>query len=183
MTHGDGAFDAFVFNSPFLDWGRVGGRLNRWILMYAPAMLTRLRVWTDETELLGGGGPSSWALQLFSQYPFDPRARPLFTVPLTIGYCRGVSTVQRAMRRRSRLGTALTRKAFLVLTSMHDDVLHGDEMAVAAHAIGPSRTLVQLPRARHDVFVSADAAVVTASLQHVKAWLTSVGYPELERET
>lgn len=97
---------------------------------------------------------------------------------MTIGYCRGVNTVQRKMRQRSRAGRAITSKPFLVLTSMHDDVLHGDEMAVAAHAIGPSRTLVQLCHARHDVLVSADAAVVAAALQHLKAWLTSVGFPE-----
>ena len=40
---------------------------------------------------------------------------------------------------RSRAGTAITRKPFMVLTSMHDDVLEGDEMAQAAHAIGPNR--------------------------------------------
>ena len=79
MAHGDSAFECFIFNSPFLDWGRVGGRVNRWILMYAPHLLHKLRVWHDETELLGGGGPSAWALQLYSQYPFDPRSRPLFT--------------------------------------------------------------------------------------------------------
>ena len=69
--------DGFIFNSPFLDWGKVGGPVAKLVLMYAPALLARLHVWSHETELLGGGGPSAWALQLYSQYPFDPRSRPL----------------------------------------------------------------------------------------------------------
>ena len=56
------------------------------------------------------------------------------------------------------------------------DVLHGDQMAVAAHAIGPSRTLVQLCHARHDVFVSADKDVVSAALQYLRTWLVSQGF-------
>ena len=183
MAHGDDAFDGFIYNSPFLDWGHVGGVLTKGILMYSPAILTALRMWDNETELLGGGGPSAWALQLYSQYPFDPSSRPLFTVPLTIGYCRGINAVQRKLRRRSRAGVAITRKPFLVLTSMHDDVLHGDEMALAAHAIGPSRTLVQMCHARHDVLVSADRQVVTAALQYMRTWLTSRGFPEVARES
>ena len=59
-------------------------------------------------------------------------------------------------------------------------MLHGDEMAVAAHAIGPNRTLVQLCRARHDVLVSADRDVVTAALQHLKSWLVGQGYVEVD---
>ena len=41
------------------------------------------------------------------------------------------------------LRVLLKKIGVAVLTSMHDDVLHGDDMAVAAHAIGPARTLVR----------------------------------------
>jgi hypothetical protein len=158
MAHGDGDFDAFVFNSPFLDCtplpsasppsppllcspllssallcspllsssllcspllssallssallssallssaplssytsprhipgGKVGGYVNKLLLQYLPAILTKLHVWRDETELLGGGGPSGWAMQLYTQYPFSPSARPLYCVPVTIGCAR-----------------------------------------------------------------------------------------------
>ena len=63
---------------------------------------------------------------------------------------------------------------------MHDDVLEGDELAVAAHAIGPSRTLIQLCHARHDVFVSADKAVVDTALDFLKTWLVAQGFPPVE---
>ena len=33
MMHGDADFSGFVFNSPFLDWGWVGGVVNKLGLM------------------------------------------------------------------------------------------------------------------------------------------------------
>ena len=50
MANGDGAFAGFIFNSPFLDWGRVGGWLNKRILQHAPALLTSLRIWKVHTS-------------------------------------------------------------------------------------------------------------------------------------
>ena len=183
MARGDAAFDGFIFNSPFLDWGLPGKPLTKLFLTYAPAMLVRLGVWRDDTELLGGGGENAWAYQLYSQFPFNPADRPLYTVPVTIGFVRGINAAHAELRRRSRAGTAITRKPFLVLTSMHDDVLEGDEMAVAAHAIGPNRTLVQLCHARHDVFMSSEAAVIGLALDNLRAWLLAHGYPERDEET
>ena len=42
----------------------VGGRLNKLILSLAPRLLTALRVWDWDSELLGGGGVNSWAMQV-----------------------------------------------------------------------------------------------------------------------
>lgn len=178
MHHGDQDFAGFIFNSPFLDWGYVGGALAKMVVVHAPYLLTRLGYWTCDTELLGGGGPSAWALQLWSQYPFmDLASRPLYNVPVTIGYCLGVNGVHAALRERARRGVAITRKPFVVFTSMHDDILEGDRVSEAAHAIGPSRTKVSLCHARHDVFVSAEPSVVGAGLEYLRTWLVSQGYP------
>ena len=177
MAHGDAAFAGFIFNSPFLDWGMAGRPLSKLVVMRLPELFFRLRLWTNDTELLGGGGASAWALQTWSQYRFDPACRPLYTVPVTIGFCRGINATHAELRRRSRAGEAITRKPFLVFTSMHDDVLEGDELAVAAHAIGPSRTLIQMCHARHDVFVSAEPSVVEQALASLRMWLVSQGFP------
>lgn len=156
-------FIGFIFNSPFLSWGWVGGRLNKLILLHLPSLLTRLRIWDYESELLTGGGTNAWAVQLWSQYAFDPAARPLFNTSVTVGYCHGINKAHAKLRRLSAAGVAITREPFLVLTSKGDDVLDGDETSQMAHAIGPSRTLVQLLYARHDVFTSADPAVVRSA--------------------
>jgi len=126
MEFGDGDFSGFVFNSPFLDWGWVGGSLAKMVVVHAPALFTRLGLWTETSELLGGGGFNVWALQLYSQYQFDPSCRPLYQVPVTIGYCTGINRVHADLRRRSAAGVPVTRKPFLVLTSKGDDVLNGE---------------------------------------------------------
>ena len=176
---------------------------------YLPQLLVRLRVWEAASEILGGGGNNAWAIQLHSQYAFDPRCRPLYNLPVTVGYCIGINRVHSKLRRVNREGIAITKKPFLVLTSKGDDVLNGDQtMACAhangsfphtldcqwvlpphpglpsiaidcrrvlpssgAHAIGPSRTLVSLTYARHDVFISAEKQVTLSALAHVGTWL------------
>ena len=179
MAHGDGHFDGFIFDSPFLSWGMAGRPLSRLIVQHEPELIHRLWLWTDETKLLGGGGASAWALHLWSQYKFNPADRPLYTAPVTIGFCQGINAAQRELRRRSPAGVAITFKPFLAFTSMHDDVHEGDELAVAAHAIGPSRTLIQMRHVRHDVFVSAEGTVVEQALASLRTWLVSQGFNPL----
>ena len=149
----------------------MGGRLNKFILVRCPWLLTLLRIWDHESELLTGGETNAWAVQLWSQYAFDPAVRPLFNTSVTVGYCHGINKAHAKLRRLSAAGVAITREPFLVLTSKGDDVLDGDETALCAHAIGPSRTLVQLLYARHDVFLSADALVVRSALAHLDSWM------------
>ncbi|KAL3915158.1 MAG: hypothetical protein SGPRY_007350 [Prymnesium sp.] len=91
MSHGDKRFDGFVFNSPFLSWGWEVSPLTLHIIRYAPSVLMALRLWSAATELTKGGRPSEWALQFYSQYEFDPASRPLYNVPLTVGFSRGVN--------------------------------------------------------------------------------------------
>ena len=68
MERGDGAFDSFVFNSPFLDWGWVGGPLSRLAVLWVPSVLSEyLRLYSRETALLPGGSPNAWAAILWSQ--------------------------------------------------------------------------------------------------------------------
>jgi len=138
---------------------------------YLPQLLVRLRVWEAASEILGGGGNNAWAIQLHSQYAFDPRCRPLYNLPVTVGYCIGINRVHSKLRRVNREGIAITKKPFLVLTSKGDDVLNGDQTMACAHAIGPSRTLVSLTYARHDVFISAEKQVTLSALAHVGTWL------------
>ena len=62
-------------------------------------------------------------------------------------------------------------RAAMVDAEVGDDVLDGDQTMTCAHAIGPSRTLVALTYARHDVFVSADREVTLSALAHLETWL------------
>ncbi|KAL1530744.1 hypothetical protein AB1Y20_001643 [Prymnesium parvum] len=176
MAHGDGRFDGFVFNSPFLSWGWDVSPLTLRFIKHIPSLFMALGLWSPATELTRGAGPNDWALQFYSQYEFDPDSRPLYNVPVTVGFCRGINRVHRALRRVGRAGTPITLKPFLVLGSKGDDVLKGNDVLRAAHAIGPSRTLLELAYARHDVFASAEPEIVQAALAHLRAWLEGEGF-------
>ena len=171
MRFGDSAFDGFIFNSPFLDWGWVGGPLTKMVIKLLPAALAWLGVWNSETELTSGGTTSAWKLKAFSQFQWDPLARPLYDVPLTCGFAIAINRTQSALRRRARSGLPITFKPFLVLASKNDDVLNGDKTLVGSHAIGPSRDLVELAYAAHDVFASCESETVAAALSFLDTWL------------
>ena len=104
------------------------------LIRYLPQLLVRLRLWNAASEILGGGGGNAWAMQLHSQYAFDPRSRPLYNSPVTVGYCIGINKVHSKLRRLNREGIAITKKPFLVLTSKGDDVLNGDQTMACARA-------------------------------------------------
>ncbi len=109
------------------------------------------------------------------RYEFSPASRPLYKTPLTVGYIRGINRAHAALRLAGRAGRPVTLKPFLVLASKGDDVLKGPEVLRLAHAIGPSRTLIELAYARHDVFASAEPELVGAALSHLSAWLVGEG--------
>jgi alpha-beta hydrolase superfamily lysophospholipase len=173
ISMGDAAFDGFIFNAPFLGWGREVGPILRFFITYMPSLLTRIGLWTCETTLTAAGGMNAWACQTYSQYSrmMDPTARPLYSVPVTAGFCRAVNRAHWRLRRRGSAGHPVTHKPFLVLASKDDDVLDGTEMLRAAHAIGPSRSLLELTYARHDVFASSDRETVDAAVAYLRAWL------------
>jgi len=179
-ARGDAAFVGFVFNSPFLGWGWDTTPLQRLLLRLLPQALVRLRVWSNETELSEAGGPCAWALQFFSQFAWDA-SRVLYNVPVTVGFCRGVNAALAALDKGQQAGVPITLEPFLVLTSKGDDVLHGDEMLRAAHAIGPSRTLLELTYARHDVFCSHDAHGVDAAVEYLRTWLVANAFAPRSR--
>ena len=82
------------------------------------------------------------------------------------------------MRRAGRAGHPITLKPFLVIGSKGDDVLRGNQVLRAAHAIGPSRTLLELAYARHDVFASTESATVRSALAHLASWLEGEGFAD-----
>ena len=66
---------------------------------------------------------SDWSARLWSVYDFDFESRPLYNVPITIGFCKGVTEVHRKLEERHNKRHAITSKPFLCITSRGDDVL------------------------------------------------------------
>lgn len=85
-------------------------------------------------------------------------------MPVTAGFCRGINRAHAQLTARGRAGRPVTLKPFLVLASKGDDVLKANEVLRAAYAIGPSRTLLELAYARHDVRAAGHFPLSTAPL-------------------
>ena len=51
MEHGDDAFDGFVLNSPFLDWGKVGGEIVEHVLENLPTFMLQMGVWDHDKKM------------------------------------------------------------------------------------------------------------------------------------
>ncbi|KAL3940367.1 MAG: hypothetical protein SGBAC_005095, partial [Bacillariaceae sp.] len=153
MEVGDEAFDGFLFNSPFLDWGFVGGDMVEFVLENTGFLQTLARLQKDSkmgvaktpegTEPVNYLGKeivlSDWSARLWSLYYFDWGSRPLYKVPMTVGFAQGVTHVHRKLQARAEDKRPLTAKPFLCITSRGDDVLKAPETLSRADWIGPGR--------------------------------------------
>lgn len=187
MEEGDGAFDAFMFNSPFLDWGFVGGDMAEFVLEHTTALVAMgamdndTKVGTAETPPALADRPltylgqdivlSDWSAKLWSLYYFDFENRPLYKVPMTAGFARGVTAVHDKMQSWHEQNRPITAKPFLCVTSRGDDVLKAHETLSRADWVGPGRWEVELNDNGHDVFLSSDKADTDMALDMCLAWM------------
>lgn len=81
----------------------------------------------------------SWASKLFSQYYFDFGSRPLYKVPVTIGFAKSVTKVHKELMKWKQQKKHVTLKPILCITSNDDDILTASETLTRIDAIGPSR--------------------------------------------
>ena len=187
MDCGDEAFDGFVFNSPFLDWGFVGGDMVEFALEHL-GVLQNLRAMNDDAKIGVAVTPSEfaespirylnedivlsdWSAKFWSLYHWEWSTRPLYQVPMTVGFAGGVTDVHRKLEVRAKAKQAVTSKPFLVITSRGDDVLVAHETLSRADWIGPSRWEIELNDNGHDIFLSHDVADTDLAMDLVACWL------------
>lgn len=191
MDNGDSAFDGYIFNSPFLDWGFVGGDMIEFALEHMGTM-EKLEHLSNDTKIGVAMTPEAikdapikylgqdivlsgdWSARSWSLYYFEWGARPLYKVPMTVGFANGVTAVHRKLEARHNSKKPVTSKPFLCITSRGDDVLKVPETLSRADWIGPSRWEVELNDNGHDVFLSHDVSDNNMALDMVAAWLKHV---------
>ena len=192
LAKGDDAFDGFIFNSPFLDWGYVGGDLVE-VMLENVGFLDTIGVMTNDKKLGVATTPeeqkknpikylgqeivlSAWSAKIWAQYHFDFSRRPLYNVPMTGGFARGVSAVHDKIKTSHDAKKAITSKPFLCITSRGDDVLKASETTSRADWIGPTRTEVELNDNGHDVFLSQDVSDTLMAIDMTKSWMKNKGF-------
>jgi hypothetical protein len=115
---------------------------------------------------------SDWSARLWSLYYFDWAARPLYKVPMTVGFAKGVTDVHRKMKDDFKeKKRPITAKPFLCITSRGDDVLKAPETLGRADWIGPGRWEIELNDNGHDIFLSYDASDTEMAIQMCLTWM------------
>jgi len=202
IKNGDDFFNGFIFNSPFLDWGHVGGDIAELVLENGFGFLKRLNILGNDSKfnvVKTAPDPdhpdaddfkdhtpiqymddeiviSAWSAKLWSQYFFDFRCRPLYSVPLTVGFVNGVTRVQNKIMKLKEDKKYITIKPFVCITSRADDTLEAEETLSRIDAIGPSRCEIELRHNAHDVFLSEEKSDVKMALEMTKSWMKANGF-------
>jgi hypothetical protein len=193
IEKGDAAFDGFIFNSPFLDWGFVGGSavelllenmggvgVNGKLVSLETKMSTTVATTPEECKdapimYLGQEiALSDWSARLWSMYYVEWGARPMYKVPLTVGFINGVTRAQKKLQELNSSKKIVTSKPFVCITSRSDDILVADETLFRADWIGPSRCELEMNYNSHDVFLSTDKSDVNMAIDLVSAWMKNV---------
>jgi len=194
MKRGDGFFDGFIFNSPFLDWSAdaVGSEMAEFVIEHldVATAVSRLtndsKLGTSETpeeledtprEYLGEEIVlNAWSAKLWSQFYFDFRCRPLYHVPMTPGFAKGVSGVHAELLKWQKEKKFITFKPMICITSRADDTLTAGETLARIDIVGPDRSEIELHYNAHDVFLSEDEKDVSMAVEMVKVWMDSKGF-------
>jgi hypothetical protein len=187
MQKGDDAFDGFIFNSPFLNSvdGEVAdciaGKFGQIQPLPNDCMLnvTKPPEELKDTPIVYLGDEivmSAWAAKLFTQHYFDYRCRPLYDVPITVGFAKGVSYVHKTILKWKKEKKYVTLKPFICIASRADDILTAEETLSRIDYVGPSRCEVELSYNAHDVFLSDKESNVKMAVTTVRNWMETHGF-------
>lgn len=172
MTVGDDGVDAVVLNAPFLDWGEGG--VTETVLELIPTFAVSYSLIPAETNVDPAFDPlglSTAVLKIWTDYEFDPASRPLYSVPVTVGFVVAATDVHERLRAYVRDGTTVTDKPCLVLASEADDVLNHEEVRTMGLAVSSAHTEEVFAANAHDVFISGDAEDNDAAIATLVQWL------------
>lgn len=115
-----------------------------------------------------------FAQSRLAQYYYDWETRPLYEVPMTVGFVRAVNFAFNKLKLKGKSGAVVTHKPVLVLASVQDAVLTSEEIETLTKYIHPDRNLTMFRYNRHDVFLSTDIADTLAAMETAKTWLAEV---------
>ena len=171
--------------SAFLDWGWVGGDMVEFVLentgfletfagmgLGSKVGVAKTPPGQEPVMYLGQEiVPCDWSARLWSLYYFPWGSRPLYRVPMTVGFAKGVTAVHEKLRAFAKSKRPVTAKPFLCITSRGDDVLKAPETLSRADWIGPGRWEIELNDNGHDIFLSYDKSDTDMAISMCLTWL------------
>ncbi|WBQ07388.1 alpha/beta hydrolase [Kribbella sp. CA-293567] len=171
--------DALVLNSPWLD--QQGSAMLRGPVTWALVPLARVIPQRVLPAPPGAYG-SSIHITGTGEWDFDTTLKPLRGFPVTVGWLNAVRRAHRRIHRGIEVGvpTLVLHSAKTHFSRTHSDlvdradaVLDVRQIARWAPHLGAHVTVVVIPDARHDVFLSQVEPKTTA-YRAVTAWLDGV---------
>jgi len=186
MDRSDDIFDGFIFNSPTLEWTQTGSKWLNEIVEDSYYYLQKLKVLSPDRKipkiLKKPHGLEKTSIEylkeqifidtdaakLWGNYFFDFRARPLYPVPLTLGFITGMTSVQEKIRQSDE---KVSGKPSLCITSKGSNTSLGfmDELGLA-------NTKIDLHLNGDDVFLSLDKKQNDMALAMTGAWMVMNGF-------
>ena len=177
LTKGNGAFDAFYLNSPFLDWGFVGGNLLEYGLkQIVPGLSTMLPTRANNTVVTSGTGANAFRTKIYSTHEFDTRSNTMIDGHVTAGFINASSECIHRLEKMHAHGQCLTTKPVGCISSRSDDVLVQSEISQRIEWWSRHRPVadVILDTGSHDVFMSCLRSDVDQALDHLRLFLSEV---------
>ena len=175
MNRGDGAFSAFYFNSPFLDWGDVGGALKEFVLKHLlPVLLTVVP--KMDMCITTGTGFDADRMRIYATHEFPLVNIPMVASHVTAGFVCASSNAITQLEERHHQNQTLTSKPVGCVGSVSDNVLVHAELMARIAWVGTNTPLphLVLDTGSHDVFVSPLQEDVNQALDHLSRFLDVV---------
>eukprot|EP00978_Attheya_sp_CCMP212_P017670 scaffold47334_cov43-Attheya_sp.AAC.4 len=161
-------FSAYVMNSPFLDWGHVGGDLYEFALEHANWILKL------DPDFIGikGVGVDRYITAGWLLYRWNLTMRPILCSDLTAKWANAATRVHAKIN--ARKGQPIITKPSLVLSSQSDIVLEHLETVNLAQNVFLNPNIVEFKRHGHDVFFSPFKEYNDLSIQELENFLDSL---------
>lgn len=132
-------FSRHLYPARFLEWGWVGGfifksALKNITLVDLIGMSNDSPLTPEKTPKQLKDSPikylgqevviSAWHAKLWSLYHFDPEVRPLYHVPVTVGFAKAVVKTHNRFKALNENHRAVTSKPFLLITGTCHQIKH-----------------------------------------------------------
>ena len=171
--------DALFLNSPFLEFN-----IPDWQLRLMPRIAKIGHVFPEWIAPLGGKGIYAQSLHKdhWGRWDFSKKLKPLQGFRMHFGWFRAVYEAQRDVRKHSNIQCPIlvfhSDKTSYKKTKdpeifESDVVLNVKHIKKYGAKLGPNVTIIEIPKATHDIFLSKDS-VLKEAFQWLGKWLKAV---------
>lgn len=171
--------DALFFNSPFLEFN-----IPDWQLRLIPRVARIGHIFPEWIAPLGGSGIYAQSLHEdhWGRWSFSKKLKPVSGFRMYFGWFRAIYEAQKFVRNHSRIECPILvfhsdktsyKKNMDPEIFESDVVLNVKHIKKYAAALGTHVTIIEIPKATHDIFLSKDE-VQEVAFSHLKKWLMSI---------